>query len=194
MGRIELSGADRSGCAGGQTENPALRRGRFGRAAQGQRGGGRSPHTRHHRRSLLSPSRAKVFFPDAPGNFSRSLAPSGTLAAGSASERAPWLRRLQVHPQTRRWGPSEEDLTWGRLRPRSLLSRRVGGGDGETVAVVCVVVLLGTDGRRLLLCEGTVTLLLTGACVFPDSEGKVGSRHQPQSWLTGISGSCQTHS
>lgn len=130
-GWIELSEADRSGCAGGQTENPALRRGRPRRAAQGQRGGGRSPHTRRHRRSLLSPSRAKVFLPDAPRHFALSLVPSGTLAAGSASERAPWLRRLQVHSRTRRWGPSEEDLTWGVCALACSFPRRVGEGTGR---------------------------------------------------------------
>lgn len=65
------------------------------------------------------------------------LIPSGTLAAGSASERAPWLPRLQVHSQTRRWGPSEEDLTWASAPSLAPFPDAWGRGRGDRGGCLC---------------------------------------------------------
>lgn len=80
----------------------------------------------------------------------RFLAPSRP-GAESAFERAPWLRRLQVHSETRCGGPSDKDLTEGVCTLALSFSRRAGIGDEDAVAVICVVVFLGRDGRRLFL-------------------------------------------
>lgn len=159
--------------------------------------------TRRRRRRRFSrslPGRTAQSFPcvTRPGTSLSPSLPPGPGRPGARRKVAPWLRRLQVHSQKRRWGLSVGDLTQDVCAVPRSFSPLAGGGDGETVVAVCVVVLLGRDGRRLFFffspCEETATLHLTGVCILPDSEGQVGGRHQPKSWLTGKGGSHKTHS
>lgn len=133
-------------------------------------------------------------FETRPGTSLCSSLPPRPRRQESAFERALWLPPAAGSLGDAMVGTVWGGLDQGYLRPRSLLFPWAGGGDEETVAVVFVVVLCGRDGRRLFPGEGIATLRLMEACILLDPEGKVGVRHQPQSWLSGKCGYCKTHS
>lgn len=108
------------------------------------------------------------------------------------------FRRLQVHWETRWWGPSGEDLTKGfhTLAPPSSPLFPL-GWEGEGTGRpwrLFVLWLRERDGRCLLPCEGIVTLRLREARILLTLRVKLGSDTSHEAGCLGNAGYCKTHS
>lgn len=164
-----------SGRAGEPSANPW---------AGGSVAAGRGPTSRPWRappqRELLGrPEPRKVFLPRRAQKLLP--APSRAKEAGRAFDRA-W----RLPPAAGSLRDPLVGTVWGGLERASLcaFSRWAGGGDAETVGIVLVAVLLGRDGRRLLLGRGSRRVEARILCTQRD---KLESDPQPQS---GLSGKC----